>query len=126
MGIVTEDAPHEALSPEQEVENLVKFMLPRLRRILVTPEMSHQYVCAVAAAFGLICSVMDGSVLLVNPDSEEEPSDEPEPSLEQDAPTPYPEPNLQHQDEPINNVDHTRFAGVRIAEPWAGYRQGQS
>ena len=69
--------------------------------------MAYQYVVSVAREFGLIGAFMGDSVLLVNPDAEGERSYDPEPSLEQDAPTAEPEPIL-HQGEQINKVGHCR------------------
>jgi hypothetical protein len=53
LGIVTKNAPHEAISPVQQVEGLLKAIMPRLRRILVTREMASQFVCALMAELGL-------------------------------------------------------------------------
>ena len=117
------NVPSEASTPEEQVKALLNSMMPRLRRVLVSPEMANRFVILVAEGLGFTCAITDTSVQLTESDSEEEPAAEPEPCLQQDESTPEPEPCLQ-QDAPIYRVGQPRNAGVRIAEPWSGYKQG--
>ena len=122
LGGSAENVLTGSISAAEEVEKLIQNMLPRLRRTLVTREMAYRFVMLLAEGLGFICAITDASVPFTESDSEEEPSVEPEPRLQQDESTPEPEPCLP-QDEPINRVSHTRYAGVRIAQPWDGYKQ---
>jgi hypothetical protein len=114
LGGIT-NVPNESISPEEQVKALVMSTLPRLRKVLVTPDLAHRFVVSLAGEFHLIGSYMGNSVLLALPDAEQEPPcdrdpyvDEPctgeaelQPPLHQYEPTAQPEPSLQ-QDEPIN------------------------
>jgi hypothetical protein len=84
-GEATGNVPSEAFTPEQRVEALVKATLPRLRKVLTSPKMVYQFVCAVVAEFGLDSKASDGGILLMQPTCEQEPTSEDEPCLDNDA-----------------------------------------
>jgi hypothetical protein len=118
------NVPSGAISPEEQVAELAKSTLPRLRRVLVSPEMAFRFVVLAAEGLGLTCETTEGGMLLAQPDSKQEPSAETHPILHQDESAPDPEPSLEHREETINSGSHTRYSGVRIAQPWSGYKQG--
>lgn len=52
---ITENVPSEAINPQVEVEKLIKATVPRLRRVLSTPQMAYQYVAGMIKEFDLSC-----------------------------------------------------------------------
>ncbi len=100
LGIPTENVLNEASSPEQQVEALVKSVLPRLRRALVNPRMAYQFIVSVAGEFALSCETTTGGIMLLQPVAEEKPTPVAEPVVGQAATT------------------TPRNLGYRIAEPY--------
>ncbi|MGA3315451.1 MAG: hypothetical protein ABSC64_03320 [Candidatus Korobacteraceae bacterium] len=79
------NVPSGAIAPEQQVEGLVKSMLPRLRRVLTSPQMAYQYVVGVIKEFDLYCETTEGGILLARPSSEQKTAAEAEPCLDSDG-----------------------------------------
>lgn len=71
------NVPTGPSSPEEEVEKLLK-SLPRLRRVLTTPEMAYLYVIGVIKEFGLNCEDTEWGIMLAHCGTGQELSSEPE------------------------------------------------
>ena len=75
---ITENVPSEAINPQVGVEKLIKATVPRLRRVLTSPQMAYQYVLGVIKGLDLPCETKDGGILLAQPSSEQKHTAEPE------------------------------------------------
>jgi hypothetical protein len=82
---ITENIPSEAINPQVEVEKLIKATVPRLRRVLTSPQMAYQYVLGVIKELDLPCETKDGGILLAQPSSEQKQTAEPELLLDGDG-----------------------------------------
>jgi len=77
VGGITQNVPDGAITEKQQVEALVKSMLPRLRKVLVSSQLAYQYVVGVIEEFDLPCEATEGGILLMQPSSYENPPSAP-------------------------------------------------
>ena len=59
--------PTDPITPQEEVEQLVQSLLPRLRRVLTTNEMAYRFMCALAEGLNLNYTVGDGKLVVTQP-----------------------------------------------------------
>src|SRR5208283_5152486 len=85
LGVATENVLTGAISTAAEVEKLIKAAVPRLRRVLSTPQMAYQYVVGVIKEFDLSCEATEGGVILRQPNAWQKPSPVGEPCGSEDG-----------------------------------------
>ncbi len=63
--------PTDPITPQEEVEQLVQSLLPRLRRVLTTNDMAYRFMCALAEGLHLNYTVADNKLVVTQPSSDE-------------------------------------------------------
>lgn len=104
LGVGTGNVLTEAATPEEEVAKLIKALVPRLRRVLTSPQLAHQYVVGLIGEFGLEHETTESGILLRQPAFEQTPTPETQPHV--------------NEEKAMQAVGHSKFPGIRIAQPY--------
>src|SRR5208283_273953 len=76
LGVTASNLLTEAIAPEEQVEKLIQVIMPRLRQVLVNPEMAYQFVCALTRELKVRHAVGENSLVLMQPSHSERPCSE--------------------------------------------------